>query len=47
MKYEIELGHHDSEAAHGNADCLLCELLNKLGYKKVTNLFDEVKKYYG
>ena len=37
---------HDAEEAHKKADDLLVELLNELGFKEVTRLFDEVKKFY-
>ena len=37
---------HDWEAAHGDADDLLCDLLRELGYSEVADEFDEVGKWY-
>jgi hypothetical protein len=36
----------DTEAAHIDADDLLVEFLNKLGYTQLTNKFSEVSKWY-
>jgi hypothetical protein len=38
--------NYDREMAHVNADNLLVELLDKLGYGEVTSLFEQVKKWY-
>ena len=32
--------------SHLEADSLLCEILNKMGYKKITKLFENVNKWY-
>ena len=34
------------EGAHTKADALLCELLEKLGYKDLVDKYDEVNKWY-
>jgi len=31
---------------HSEADILLCELLNKLGYEKVVEEYNKIPKYY-
>ena len=36
----------DCEAAHFNADELLCELLEELGYGEVVEVYHEVCKWY-
>jgi hypothetical protein len=38
--------HGDTEAAHGNADDILCELLKSLGYEDVVEEWYKVKKWY-
>jgi hypothetical protein len=37
---------YDPEAAHGDADKLLCELLEKLGYAEVVAKYKEVARWY-
>ena len=45
---EIEsLYGDDEEELHIKADRLLCELLEELGYKKVTQKFKSFNKWYG
>jgi len=39
-------GLWDQEAAHGEADDILCELLTKLGYSEVVKAYEEVDKWY-
>lgn len=36
----------DLEAAHYDADELLCELLNQLGYSDIVDLYNLVGKWY-
>lgn len=36
----------DEETLHVNADRLLCDMLRKLGYGDVVDLYDKVNKYY-
>lgn len=43
---EILLNNEDTEIAHGKADDLLCEMLNKMGYLKITKLFNRLDKWY-
>lgn len=45
-KLKALAGSGDVEAAHGNADDVLCELLRSLGYGDVVNAWDEVEKWY-
>ncbi len=40
------IGIVDEESAHVQADLILCELLEDLGYKKVVEKYDEIDKYY-
>jgi hypothetical protein len=44
LQAEVENG--DTECAHGNADDILCELLEKLGYNEVVDKYNEVSKWY-
>lgn len=44
MKGCVENG--DTEAAHGDADDLLCEFLRKLGYNELVEKYLEVNKWY-
>ena len=37
---------HDTESAHFEADDVLCELLKALGYTKIVEEYDKVKKWY-
>ena len=36
----------DPEAAHGDADKILCELLIMLGYKEVIDAYSKIEKWY-
>lgn len=36
----------DAEGAHCAADVLLCEILDKLGFKDLTKLFWEMERWY-
>lgn len=36
----------DTEEAHGDADDVLCSLLNELGYEDVVAAWDKVNKWY-
>ena len=38
--------HGDTEAAHDNADKILCELLTSLGYVKTVEAWNSVDKWY-
>jgi hypothetical protein len=37
---------YDIEAAHWEADRLLCKMLRELGYDEGVDVFEEVKKFY-
>lgn len=43
---ETEVLEGDIEAAHPNADGLLCKLLTELGYEEVVKVYDNVDKWY-
>ncbi len=36
----------DIEAAHGKADDILCEVLDKLGYTEIVELYNGIEKWY-
>lgn len=36
----------DVEGAHCAADALLCEILDKLGFKELTKIFWEMERWY-
>lgn len=36
----------DTESAHAEADCVLCDLLNDLGYTAIVEAYDKVEKWY-
>ena len=36
----------DAEGAHCAADALLCEILDKLGFKELTKIFWEMERWY-
>lgn len=42
---ELQTGG-DVEAEHSNADEVLCQLLNSLGYQDVVNEWNKVDKWY-
>jgi hypothetical protein len=39
-------GSTDVEAAHGEADQVICDLLTALGYGDVVVAYDDVEKWY-
>lgn len=45
-RLQEEANNGDTECAHMNADDILCELLEKLGYKDVVEKYNEVSKWY-
>lgn len=45
-RLQKEANNDDTECAHINADDILCELLEKLGYKDVVEKYNEVSKWY-
>lgn len=45
-KLKMLHGSGDIEAAHGDADTILCDLLTSLGYGDVVAAWDEVEKWY-
>lgn len=45
-RLQEEANNDDTECAHINADDILCELLEKLGYKDVVEKYNEVSKWY-
>ena len=36
----------DTEAAHGEADKLMCDVLRSLGYSEGIDIFDSMEKWY-
>lgn len=38
--------HGDTEAAHGEADDVLCELLRSLGLDDVVDAYSKIEKWY-
>ena len=46
LKERCESYEIDEETAHGDADDLLMEFLNKLGYAELAKAFDDVPKWY-
>jgi phosphomannomutase len=41
-----QVSNDDTECAHGNADSILCDLLEKLGYTEVVAEYNKVDKWY-
>jgi hypothetical protein len=37
---------YDEEAAHGDADMLMCELLSELGYEDGVKIFETSDRWY-
>lgn len=37
---------NDTEGAHSDADCVLCKLLNDLGYNDVVEAYNLIDKWY-
>jgi len=47
LMLEIEdRSHGDPEAAHCQADALLCDLLTGLGYEQLVAIYHKVEKWY-
>jgi len=45
-KLIIESRNGDTEAAHGNADDILCKLLNEFGLNEITEIYNNIEKWY-
>ena len=45
-RIKAECSHDDTEAAHYQADAILCELLAGLGFEKTVAEWAEVGKWY-
>ncbi len=45
-RLQAEVDNDDTECAHVEADNILCELLEKLGYKDVVEKYNKVSKWY-
>jgi len=45
-KLKAEKSNGDKEAAHANADAILCYLLIDLGYSDVVKAWEDVPKWY-
>lgn len=43
---KMEQNNGDTEAAHSNADGVLCELLKALGYADVVEEYEKVDKWF-
>ena len=39
-------GRYEEETAHRQADIVLCDLLETLGYKEVVEAYDRIDKWY-
>ena len=46
MKRIAERGDFDIEVSHSDADSILCEMLERLGYSEVVDLYHDVPKWY-
>lgn len=46
QKMQLCVDNDDTEDAHSDADNLLCELLEKLGYAQLVEKYREVAKWY-
>lgn len=46
MRQALSLSESDYEVAHGDADTILCNLLNELGLKNIVKIFKNVSKRY-
>lgn len=46
MSNIAESSNYDVEVDHSKADKLLCELLEKLGYKNIVDIFISLEKWY-
>jgi len=45
-KLHVLIGSKDTEAAHGEADKILCEILVLLGQHKAVKFFRRINKWY-
>jgi predicted GNAT family N-acyltransferase len=45
-KLKVQVENMDYESAHSEADDILCELLNKLGFSAVVDEWNKVGKWY-
>lgn len=43
---ENQVGGWDKESEHMNADGLLCDLLEELGFEEVVEVYNEIEKWY-
>jgi len=46
MREIAKYADDDTEAAHGNADDLMCQLLTTLGYHEGVQIFVEMPRWY-
>ena len=45
-RLKVAQGNCDVESAHADADKVLCDLLEALGYKKIVEEYNKVEKWY-
>ena len=46
MQQVVDDSDRDPEKSHGDGDALLCEVLDELGYKDLTELFWKSSRWY-
>ena len=46
MKSVSDSMGHDVEGGHSDADAILCELLERLGFGEVVELYNSIEKWY-
>jgi primase-polymerase (primpol)-like protein len=46
LKELVNKEYPDEEEDHGEADVILCNMLDALGYKDLTNAWDKIGKWY-
>ncbi len=46
MEAVLLTGDGDKDAAHGEADRILCRSLKLLGYRRLVELYEQVPKWY-
>lgn len=46
MKHAVCVSEDDKEQGHDMADSILCGFLKYLGYTRIVDEFDKVKKWY-
>jgi TRAP-type uncharacterized transport system substrate-binding protein len=46
MKKALELNIDNVEKSHMNADEILCQVLQALGYKELVDIYIEIDKWY-